>query len=143
MTTSKRTPRMERRKCRSIMSKSVLLCASQTLPPGIHSSTMESIMVAVICALLSAAAFYLSIGMGEIWWLAWLAPIPVLWLAFGDTKGWQVLVASWAAYALGSTNILVPYGGVLPLSVIILSLSVPSFFFAVSVLGARFVARNL
>ena len=100
-------------------------------------------MVAVICALLSAAAFYLSIGMGEIWWLAWLAPIPVLWLAFGDTKGWQVLIASWAAYALGSTNILVPYGGVLPLSVIILSLSVPSFFFAVSVLGARFVARNL
>jgi apolipoprotein N-acyltransferase len=103
----------------------------------------EPIMVAVICALLSAAAFYFSIGMGEIWWLAWLAPIPVLWLAFGETKGWQVLVASWAAYALGATNILGPYAGVLPLSVIVLSLSVPSFFFALSVLGARLVARHL
>ncbi|HLJ52296.1 MAG TPA: nitrilase-related carbon-nitrogen hydrolase [Rhizomicrobium sp.] len=100
-------------------------------------------MVVVICALLSAAAFFFSIGMGEIWWLAWLAPIPVLWLAFGDTKLWQVLVAAWAAYALGATNILQPYGGLLPLSVLVLSLTVPSFLFALSVLGARFVARRL
>ena len=100
-------------------------------------------MVVVICALLSGAAFYFSIGMGEIWWLAWLAPIPVLWLAFGDTKRWQVFVASWVAYALGVTNILPTYGGLLPLSVLVLSLTVPSFLFALSVIGARFVQRRL
>ena len=100
-------------------------------------------MVAVICALLSGGAFFLSIGMGEIWWLAWLAPIPVLWLAFGESKLWQVLVAAWAAYALGATNILGPYGGILPLSVLVLSLTVPSFLFALAVIGARFVQRRV
>lgn len=100
-------------------------------------------MVVVICTLLSGAAFFLSIGMGEVWWLAWLAPIPALWLAFGDTRLRQVLVASWAAYALGATNILQPYGGLLPLSVLVLSLTVPSFLFALAVIGARFVGRRV
>ena len=100
-------------------------------------------MIVVICTLLSAAAFYLSIGMGDIWWLAWLAPIPVLWLAFGDTKLWQVFVAAWAAYALGASNALQPYGGVLPASVLILGLTVPSLLFALAVIGARLVVRQI
>ena len=31
-------------------------------------------MTAIACALLSAIGFYFSIGLGEQWWLAWLAP---------------------------------------------------------------------
>ena len=100
-------------------------------------------MAVVVCALLSAAAFFFSIGMGEIWWLAWLAPIPVLWLAFGNSKLWQVFVAAWAAYALGASNILGPYAGLLPASVLILSLTVPSFLFALAVVGSRLVQRHL
>ena len=98
-------------------------------------------MTAVLCALLSAIAFYFSIGLGEQWWLAWLAPVPVLWLAFGQTKGWQVFFAAWVGCALGSTSILRAYLGLLPLPVLLLSLLGPSLAFAACVMGARRVQR--
>src|SRR5512135_330823 len=122
-----------RKQIRSFVGRNVLHCASRSQSSACKrqfNRSAEPTMVAVICALLSGGAFFLSIGMGEIWWLAWLAPIPVLWLAFGESKLWQVFVAAWAAYALGATNILGPYGGILPLSVLVLSLTVPSFLFA-------------
>lgn len=101
-------------------------------------------MIAVACTLLTAIGFYFSIGLGEQWWLAWLAPLPVLWFAFGDeSKGWQAFLAAWAAYALGATSILKAYAGVLPNVVLAMSLLGPSFFFAVAVLGGRFVSRRV
>jgi len=98
-------------------------------------------MTAFLCALLSAIGFYFSIGLGEQWWLAWLAPVPVLWLAFGETKGWQVFFAAWLGCALGSTSILRAYLGSLPFPVLLLSLLGPSLYFAASVMGARRVQR--
>jgi hypothetical protein len=65
------------------------------------------------------------------------SPVPVLWFAFSDTKGWQVFLAAWAAYALGATSILTTYGGILPLPALVLFLGGPSFFFALAVLGIR------
>jgi len=98
-------------------------------------------MTAIVCALLSAIGFYFSIGLGEQWWLAWLAPVPVLWLAFGETKGWQVFLAAWLGCALGSTSILHAYLGLLPVPVLALSLLGPSLCFAGAVMGARRVQR--
>jgi apolipoprotein N-acyltransferase len=77
-------------------------------------------MTAIVCALLSAVSFYFSLGLGNQWWLAWLAPIPVLWLAFGEAKGWHVFSACWAAMALGGTSVLRAYGGSLPTLVLVL-----------------------
>jgi apolipoprotein N-acyltransferase len=94
-------------------------------------------MLAVLCVLLSAAGFYFSLGLGEQWWLAWFAPVPVLWFAFGDAKGWIVFLAAWAAYALGATSILSAYAGLLPIAVLALAIGAPAFFFAVAVAGAR------
>lgn len=99
-------------------------------------------VTAFVCTLLTAAGFYSSIGLGEQWWIAWLAPVPVLWFAFSDTKGWQVFLAAWAAYALGATSIKA-YGGILPLPVLVLFLGGPSVFFALAVLGDRFVQRKI
>jgi apolipoprotein N-acyltransferase len=99
-------------------------------------------MTAILCALLSAVGFYFSIGLGEQWWLAWLAPIPILWLAFGETKGWQVFSAAWLAYALGGASILRAYGGVMPWPVMILALGGPALSFAAAVAGARRVQRR-
>ncbi len=100
-------------------------------------------MIAIACALLSAVGFYFSTGLGEQWWLAWLAPIPILWLAFGDTKPLTVFLAALAAAALGASSILRAYAGVLPIFVLVLSLGVPSLTFAISVMGARSVQRKL
>jgi apolipoprotein N-acyltransferase len=100
-------------------------------------------MTPVICTVLSAAGIYFSFGLGEQWWLAWLAPVPVLWLAFGDTRPWPVFFAAWGSYALGSTSILRAYAGLLPVPVLVIALVVPAFFFAVAVMGARRVQRVL
>lgn len=94
-------------------------------------------MIELFCVLLSAAGFYFSIGLGEQWWLAWLAPIPVLWLAFRRERGWQSVVAVWVAYALGWASPLRAYGGFLPWPVIIASLAGPGLLFALTVLVAR------
>jgi apolipoprotein N-acyltransferase len=75
-------------------------------------------MSAIVCALLTAIGFYFSIGLGEQWWLAWLAPIPVLWFAFGETKGWQTFLVAFVGFAVGSTSVLRTYGGVMPLYVL-------------------------
>jgi apolipoprotein N-acyltransferase len=50
--------------------------------------------IAVVCALLSGAGFYFSVVPTELWPLAWLTPVPVLWLAVGKTNSWAVFVAS-------------------------------------------------
>jgi apolipoprotein N-acyltransferase len=100
-------------------------------------------MIAIVCALLSAISFYFSVGLGSQWWLAWLAPVPVLWFAFGDTKPWPIFFVSFAAMALGLLNLLTAYGGVMPTPVLILAVGGPSIAFAASAVGAMRVQRSL
>ena len=100
-------------------------------------------MSTLACALLSAVGFFFSLNLGEVWPLAWLAPIPILWLAFGEARGWSVFLSAWAAYAVGSTNLLVAYWGSLPAPVLVMALTLPSLGFAGSVMGARRVARRI
>lgn len=58
-------------------------------------------MIAVLCALLSGAMFYLSQGTADLWYLAWLAPAPVLWLAYGDTPNRQLVFSALAGFVIG------------------------------------------
>jgi apolipoprotein N-acyltransferase len=96
-------------------------------------------MTAMVCALLSGAGFYFSLGLGDQWWLAWLAPIPVLWLAFGDAKTLNVFAGALCAMALGASSILRAYGDSLPFLVLVLAMVAPALLFAGAVLGARLV----
>jgi apolipoprotein N-acyltransferase len=109
--------------------------------------TMETgirpIATAILCAMASAVCFYLSFNHGDVWPLAWLAPIPVLWFAFGETRPWIAFASSWAAYALGYCNILPAYAGILPISVLAAALTLPALAFASSVRGAQLVARRV
>jgi apolipoprotein N-acyltransferase len=100
-------------------------------------------MTAIACAVLTAVGFFFSLGLGEQWWLAWLAPIPVLWFAFGETRTWQAFLAAWAGFALGSTSVLQAYAGLLPVPVLVLGIVVPSLLFALAVLAGRIVARRI
>ncbi|HVS78654.1 MAG TPA: hypothetical protein VHE11_17070, partial [Steroidobacteraceae bacterium] len=100
-------------------------------------------MTVIACALLSAAGFYLSLGLGTQWWLAWIAPVPVLWLAYGRSRTWVVLLASWAAFALGVSNMLRAYAGILPAPVWAFYPLVPGLLFASAVVASRHVRRAL
>lgn len=94
-------------------------------------------MNVAIAAFLSAVGFYFSIGLGAQWWLLWLAPVPALWLAFTAKRPWPVFFAAWAAVALGATNLLNAYAGLLPPVVLAIGIAVPALCFAISVMGAR------
>ena len=103
---------------------------------------MTKIQIAIFIVL-SGLAFFLSLNQGAVWPLAWIAPIPVLYLAFGGVSRATAFWAGLAACALGGTNFLVAYAGELPWFTLVLGVFGPALYFAASVSGAKFVATRL
>lgn len=111
---------------------------------------MERI-TSILCAALSGALFYAATGFGGtisttpggLWALAFLAPIPVLWLAFRPGKGWVAFLAALFAGAIGGCNILPAYLGALPTGLLVAGIIVPGLLLAISVAAARFVAQRV
>ncbi len=85
--------------------------------------------------------FYFSTGIGTAWPLAWLAPVSLLWLAYGRRPAWQVFIASFAGFALGLLNVVQAYGSII--FTIAPFLPVVPVLFAASALFARFAYRQL
>jgi apolipoprotein N-acyltransferase len=100
-------------------------------------------MTGIICVLLSAAGFFFSLNHGEIWPLGWIAPVPVLWFAFGETHRFAAFAAAFVAFALGATNILAAYAGTMPVFVLVLATCGPALYFALCTSAARFAAIRL
>jgi apolipoprotein N-acyltransferase len=100
-------------------------------------------VIAIFCILGSAAGFFLSLNHGAIWPLAWIAPIPVLWLSFGQINRWLAFLSAWAAYALGSTNVLIAYAREMPIPILILATCAPALYFALTTTLARQVAKRI
>ena len=94
-------------------------------------------MIAIACLILTAAGCYFSYGLGTAWWLAWLAPVPALWLAFGATPSWQAFLVAWGAVTLGLTSLVHAYFHVLPVPVLAIDILCASLPFALAVMGAR------
>lgn len=98
-------------------------------------------MTALIAALLTGALFHFSTGLNDVWPLAWLAPLPVLWLAYGGERGWKTAAAAFAGYLLGQLNLFEAYALLgLPLFVMV---AIISAVFALCVMFGRFAARRL
>ncbi len=72
-------------------------------------------MITLLAAVLSGIMFYLAQGYDHVWALVWLAPVPLLWLAYGNTRTWQVIGAS-AIALLGGAGYLLqsPYLHLIP-----------------------------
>ena len=89
-----------------------------------------------LCLTVSAALFFFGTGLDPVWFLLWLAPIPVLWLAPRLSAGQAFLVAA-AAYALGGFNIWYYMAIVTPIWVALLNAIVPACLFATVVILFR------
>ena len=100
-------------------------------------------MIALLCALLSGAMFYLSQGQDDVWWLTWFAAVPLLWLAYGKTRRWQAFVASLAANACGQIYVVQTYGGAMPVPAMAVMMFGWSALFAASILFARTIWQRL
>jgi apolipoprotein N-acyltransferase len=89
---------------------------------------------------ISAAAFYFGTGLGEVWPLAWVAPIPVLVFAF--RSGWrQAALAAFASYYLGNLGLFVY--GVMPAALVATLLALIALVFSGVTLAARYAAPRL
>ncbi|HEY7856438.1 MAG TPA: hypothetical protein VIC32_08335 [Terriglobales bacterium] len=99
-------------------------------------------MTTLLAALLSGMMFYLSQGRDNVWALAWFAPAPLLWLAYGTTRLWKVVLASLAAILAGAIYVLQCYYGLVP-PLILLQVIVPqAALFPLAVIVARAVQRR-
>ena len=87
---------------------------------------------------LAALGWWFGSGVQPLWWLTWLAPLPVLWLTPLVRAHWAAL-AAFIAYAIGGLNqwdYLHGYIG-LPLAMIINAVGTPALVFALCVLLFR------
>jgi apolipoprotein N-acyltransferase len=91
----------------------------------------------LIAVALSAAAYFLSIGLGEVWVAAWIAPIPILWLAFQSTRRTAAIAAA-AAFFLGSLNLFGYLSRVIPVPIVLFLLALPALAFAAAVVAAQY-----
>jgi apolipoprotein N-acyltransferase len=99
-------------------------------------------MLTAVLTLISAAAFYLSTGLGEFWLLAWLAPLPVLWLAHARTPRAAAIPAAIAWFA-GSLNLFSYLSRVMPGAIVLILLMAPAIVFGLAVWFSGAAVRRL
>lgn len=100
---------------------------------------MKPAVAALSAVALSAAAIYFADSLHPVWWLMWLAPLPVLLLA-PRLKALPLFGAAFLAWALGHLNLVSYYRIVqIPYPVITLAVTAPAFLFALAVLLHRFL----
>ena len=100
-------------------------------------------MITLLAAVLSGIMFYLAQGYDHVWVLVWLAPVPLLWLAYGNTRTWQVIGASAIALLGGAGYILQsPYLHLIPPLVLTSVLVVDTGLFCVAIWFARFAQHR-
>ncbi len=114
----------------------------------------RKIILGVAVILLSAAAFFFGTGMRPLWWLMWLAPLPILLIAprVSGLVAFGIAAFSWFAGTLNMwrylRHVLVlpsnPHAGplVMPIGVAIGVLILPSCIFGLAVLLWRYFARR-
>ena len=95
-----------------------MLSTAKIAPLSVMSTAgVRSLAVAAVvalCALVSGVLFFLSTNLGNIWPLAWIAPVPILWLAYGRSRPWLVFAAGFAAFAIGQLTLFEAYSIMAP-----------------------------
>jgi apolipoprotein N-acyltransferase len=86
-------------------------------------------VLAVAAVATSAAAFFFGTGLHPLWFLTWLAPLPVLWAA-SRLRAWPAFGFAFGAYALGGLNMWAYFRLVAPLPVTLLAILAPGLVFA-------------
>jgi apolipoprotein N-acyltransferase len=86
-------------------------------------------MEIVLGILLSATAYFVSTGLGEFWPAAWIAPMPVLVLAFRSSVR-VTLAMAFVSYFLGSLNLFSYLTALAPVEVVVGSLLIPAVAFS-------------
>lgn len=105
-------------------------------PPSMRRRSPYSF--GILAVVFSAAAFYVSTGLGQLWPLTWIAPVPVLIVAF--RRSWQrAALIAFGAFFLGCGTLVSAYG---PGAWLIFGFPA-ALGFAAATVAARFAADRL
>lgn len=100
-----------------------------------------TVVWAVGAVMASAALFYFSTGLRPMGILAWVAPLPVLALAF--RSNWKVeAIGAFGAFALGQLNLLAYLLRLVPPALAAMAIVVPAVAFALAVALAQQLLRR-
>jgi apolipoprotein N-acyltransferase len=99
-------------------------------------------MNVILAGVASGLLFYLSQGLADVWVLAWFAPAPLLWLAYGNAPRWQILLAAVSAFLAGQAYLVQCYWGRLPPLILAPLVVVMTAAFAAAVFFARVTFRR-
>lgn len=110
---------------------------------GSKPDAIPRVVLVVAAIVLSAAGYYWTYGLFPIWELAWLAPLPILWLA-PRVGAWTAFAAAFAAMALARLDMWSYYRLLhLPLWLIIAAVVMPAAVFAFAIsLYRSFLSRG-
>lgn len=114
---------------------------SRACRTGCTIAPMKDGRLPLLCAGLMAAGFVLASHFTWAWWLAWLAPVPLLWFAFSQANPVTVMAAALGAGALMALGWAWPYAGVLPAPELQAAVALSAIGFALCVMGARLAGR--
>jgi len=100
--------------------------------------SQRQIAIATVAVLASGVCLFFGTGLHSVWWLMWIAPIPVLVAAARLTRGWT-LATAFVAWAVGGLNMwkYLHVALEIPLILVIVFISGPALVFAVVVLVYR------
>lgn len=96
---------------------------------------------AVVAVVASGLCFFFSVGLNGFGPLVWIAPIPILVLAFRAPPR-QTAVLAFAAFLLGSLSLFGYLMRVIPAGMVMVSLLIPAIAFAVAVSATRFAVLH-
>jgi apolipoprotein N-acyltransferase len=104
---------------------------------------IRHVLLAIAAAAASAALLYPGTGLHPIWWLVWLAPVPLLAVAPELHRGADFLLAS-AAWFVGESNQwnYLTRALELPVGLVIVSFVIPAIVFGFGILFARTFLRH-
>ena len=107
------------------------------------ANSLRRAMLILSAVLLTAGAYFVSSGLHRVWWLVWLAPLPVLLIA-PRLRAWTIFAVALAARALAGLDFWNYLHGVVqfPLWLTLLTILVPSASFAIAVVLYRVWLRR-
>jgi apolipoprotein N-acyltransferase len=116
------------------------LSADATRPPEQH--LRFSILVALTATAASGVLFFFGTGLDPVWWLTWLAPLPLLLVA-PRLRPWRAFAAAGIAWSVGSLNMWQQAQAVqMPFALVLVLIVVPACLFGLVILLFRTFVRR-
>lgn len=115
---------------------------NESPPPQSQQRTPTRFLIILLGIATSASCYYASTGLGKFWPAAWIAPIPILLLAFRSSASTASVIA-FSAYFLGSLNVFGYSARVMPVALVVGLLLIPAVVFAFTVATTRYAFRHL